>query len=123
MAFRLRDLFSLVHSGPELIDPGEWDFRDCQLGPAGTVDEVDIPQLKAGNRRRANVGQILFEIVGAAGHVEEREAVQFLPGRGGVAGQRHFVDARTIRQLGQIQILLDAGQYEIAGPVDRAVAA
>ena len=106
MSFRLRDLFSPVHSGPEFIDPRKWDFRDGQLGPARAVDKVDIAQLKAWDRGSADIGEILFEIVGATGHVEECEAMQFLPRRGGVAGQRHFVDARTVRQLGQIQISL-----------------
>ncbi|MPN35912.1 hypothetical protein SDC9_183415 [bioreactor metagenome] len=33
------------------------------------------------------------------------------------------MDARAIRQLREVQVFLDAGQHEIAGPVDRPVPA
>ena len=123
MARRLRDLFALVHSSTQLINFGERDFRHGQPFAAFGVDEVHIPQLEAGNGLRTHILKILLEIVGAAGHIEERQPTQLPSRRGGIAGQCHFMDARTVRQLGKVQIFLDAGQDEIAGPVDRAVAA
>ena len=114
---RIKILYALFES-----DLCVGDFRHRQPFAVAGVDEIHIPQLKAGDRLRAHIVQILLEIVGAAGHVEERQPAQFFARRDGIAGQRHLVDARAIWQLREVQIFLDARQYKIAGPVNRAVA-
>ena len=48
VAFALRDVFALIHSRPHFVYPGEGYFRDLQAAPIGGVDEVDIPELEAG---------------------------------------------------------------------------
>ena len=123
MTFRLRDLFALVHSGPKLVDLGERDFRDGQAFAGLGINEVHIPKLEAGNRLRAHIVEVLIEIVGSTSHIEEGKTAQFFARRGGIAGQRHLMDARTIGQFSEVQILLDAGEYEIAGAINGAVAA
>ena len=123
MTLGLRDLFAFIHSRAELVDPGKGNLRDGQALAAGRVDEVDITQLIAGDRRGPDVVQILFEIISASGHVKEAQAAQFLPRYGGVAGQRHFMDARAVREHSQVRVFLDPREDKIAGPVDRAVPA
>ena len=121
MARSQRDLFSLVHARSHLIDSGEWYLGHGQALSIARVNEIHIPQLETWNGLCAHIIQVFLEIVGAAGHVKECQTTQLLARRGGVAGQRHFVYARAVGQFGKVQIFLDARQYEIAGPVDRAV--
>ena len=123
VTFRLCDLFTLIHTSSKLIDSGERNLRDGELFSVLGIDEVHIPKLKAGNRLRAYIVEVLIEIIGAASHIEESKAAQFFARRGGIAGQRHLMDACTVRQLGKIQVFLDAGEDEIAGAVDGAVSA
>ena len=117
------DFLTLIHSSAQLVDFGEWDLRHRQILAFRFVDEVNVPELKAGDWSGPHIVQILLEIIGAARHIEESQAAQLLSGRSGIARQRHFMDAGAIGQLRKVQIFFNTGQDKVAGPVDRTVAA
>ena len=85
VAFALGDMLALIHPGTHFVDPGEGYFRDLQAAPIGGVDEVDIPELKAGEDGAADRSNIGVPVVLAAGHVVEGPPSQLWPGGSRVA--------------------------------------
>ncbi len=123
MALGQCHFFAPVHSGPQLVNAGVWNFRDGQIAAFAFIYEVDIPELITGKQRTACRLHVFPPAKIAVRHIKERTATQLLAGSQRVCLQGQLVYLGAVRQQAQGLVFLNAGQNEIAGPVDRAVPA
>ena len=80
MALGERNFLAFIHSRADFVNFGEWDFRHGEPFAAFRVDEIDIPQLKAGNRGRADICEILAKILAIESEFLRNGMTKFLFG-------------------------------------------
>ena len=123
MALGHRDFFALIHSGPQLVDPGVRDFRHRQIAAHGFVDKVNIPELVARQQDTARRLHVFLPRKASVCHIKEGAPAQLRSGSLGPGFQRQLVDFTPVRQKADSLVFLNAGEDKIAGPVDSPVPA